>query len=745
MKNKRTIQATFGLRILFVFICVLILGTLIVVFTGQREGEEAWKQYQAEYNKRYTAKLSEKIKEAEKAGDKKALQKWEKLKRDHLNRQDIKIREISLPDAGVRNLCKTCHVAIGNSLFAKAKNPLKAHPIEILEHHKISRYGCTPCHHGQGFALEKDKAHGKEENWELPKLPGKYLQSACFECHETVYGLKGAEKAAAGKKLFMEMGCYGCHDANIISDLPKFSMPFSGMSKKIKNKKWVFRWLEDPLKTRPGTLMPNFRINDEQIDNITAYIYDLDDRELELDTYPPGSGSIRKGKALFTDKGCIACHSPDREKQGLTRRVPMLSDAGLKLELNWMYTWIDDPRSVNPDTWMPDVELEKGDLKHLTAYLAWLKDDTVEERMVACDSISGNKEEGKALVQSLGCLGCHKIKGQDDPSKVGVSVADVADKRMEELPFGNSEVKETKWDWIYNKINDPDIYQTEDMPMYMPDHQLSDKEIERFTVFYLYNRLLDLPEKYIVRASDIKRTNERGDWMIRHFNCRGCHQILEKDEDPRVADKIEKKTFVPPEIVDEVEKVQPDWLFEYLEEPTNLRPWLNIRMPNFGFNYQQLQVLIEHLHDLMPEKKQEICKIPYASQPDRADYADKTIEMGKYRFRNDKCMQCHPVNFTGEPPEGKKLEDLSIDLMLTKDRLRFRWIKDFMRNPDKYAGSETKMPFVFYTPDRVPRIPDPEKWLQRTALFLMFMDEVPEPVKQEEKERETKSFDFSNY
>ena len=176
-----------------------------------------------------------------------------------------------------------------------------------------------------------------------------------------------------------------------------------------------------------------------------------------------------------------------------------------------------------------------------------------------------------------------------------------------------------------------------------------------------------------------------------------------------------------------------------------MRPWLEMRMPEFNFTYDDVPMLIGHLHALMPEKSRHVSPIPYEPALVQADYDDETIEMGKYRFRNDKCMQCHPVSFTGELPEGKQLEDLSINLMTSKSRLRFEWIKNFMRDPNTYAGVGTKMPYVFYTPDRVPRIPDPEAWLTRTTLFLMFMEKVPEAVLEEEKQREVEEFDFSNY
>ncbi|MFP4446204.1 MAG: c-type cytochrome, partial [Desulfosudaceae bacterium] len=481
--------------------------------------------------------------------------------------------------------------------------------------------------------------------------------------------------------------------------------------------------------------------SEEQIQNIVSYVYPLKDKDLTLASYYPGSRTI--GRKLFTDKGCIGCHSPERDQGSLSRRVPLLADAGLKMKDDWLFTWIRRPRDVNPDTWMPEVTLTQAEIQHLTAYLKSLRDPAVQ-KLLSFELKDGDAEEGKSLVQSLGCLGCHIVKGKEDPSKVGVSVADVADKRMEELPFGDSEVKHTKWDWLYNKIKKPEIYLTDDMPMYMPNYEMDEAARKRLTTFYLYNRLLDIPEKFIARASEETRVAERGDWMLRHFNCTGCHEIINK-ELPRIDGRLDKKTFEPPRIVDELEKVQPDWLFDYLREPTELRPWLDIRMPQFDFTYDELIILVRYFHQLMPPEKQAACPVPYEPGLVKSNYDPETLEMGKYRFRNDKCMQCHPVEFTGEPPEGKKLEDLSIDLMLAKDRLRYQWIIDFMRNPKEYAGIATKMPFVFYTPDGAPRIQDPEAWLRRTALFLMFMDEVPEPVKSEERTREVQEFDFSNY
>jgi mono/diheme cytochrome c family protein len=740
--TKNKIKAALGVRVLFFVFAIGLAGTLWYTGTSEKKRTDQWKTFQEVYKKTYEDILSVKIKEAEASGKKDDLEKWNDLSKQ-VKMSETKMNVVFLPEAQSRDLCTTCHVSIENPLFKDQKNPLKSHPQEILRHHQVSRFGCTLCHHGQGVGLTQEKAHGYEANWESPRIPLKYAQSSCLECHESVYGLKGAEKASAGRTIFMERGCYGCHDANVMKGLPKFSTPFNVLSRKISSRTWVVKWVENPQKIRPETLMPAFRLDQKQREDVAEYLMTMKDDTAKPMIAANLSGSAALGKKTFAEKACAACHSDVQNKKGLTRRVPLLGDAGLKMNPNWVYNWITDPRAINPDTWMPKLELLPEDVKNLTAYLRTLESPQVRS-LISFKIHKGDAANGKNLAQSKGCLGCHLIMGKPDTAKVGINVSDIANKRMEELPFGTSKVPYTKWDWIYNKIMTPAIYKTQDMPMSMPDFGLNSEEVSNLTVFYLFNKLKNLPSPYLVRENGELAEKEKGEWMLTHFNCKGCHSVLEK-EVPRIDAYLEKKSMVPPRIVDEMDKVKPEWLYGFLNRPVQLRPWLQIRMPMFNLNDKDKETLIVHLHNLMSPEKQAEAPIPYQAAMVKADYSKEILDMGEYRFRSDKCMQCHPVSFTGVLPEGKSLEDMSIDLMMAKSRLRLPWLKDFLRNPDKYAGAGTKMPFVFYTPDKAPRIPDPEAWIERTALYVMFMDKVPEPMKEEETTRKVENFDFEEY
>lgn len=742
MKTTQKIKAKPGIRVLFFVFTLMLAATLFLVGAGENDKRKQWQGFQHTYKALYQERLNAKLTEAQAAGQADDVDRFTRMMAEAAASPE-KMKVVFLPDANANDLCGTCHIAMENPMFKDDPNPLKAHPKEILVDHPISNYGCTLCHHGQGVGLTVEKGHGFEENWESPRLPLAYTQASCFECHENVYGLKGAEKGAEGKSIFVEKGCYGCHDARVRTDLPKFSTPFNGIPQKVSGKAWLAAWISDPKAIRPSTLMPTFRLTDAQRADLAAFLYTINDDELKANMSKDAKGSAQTGKDVFVQKACVACHSDKVDEAGQSRRVPQLAGAGLKLNADWLITWITNPVAVNPDTWMPKLELTNDDIVNLAAYVKSLAADGLKTKLEA-GVANGDSVAGKSLSQSLGCMGCHLIRGSEDPAKIGVAVADVANKRMEELPFGNSDVPHTKWDWIKNKIAKPEIYKTEDMPMNMPNFDLNGEDVDRLTVFYLFNRLKNLPENYIVREDEKTGLDEKGAWMLAHFNCRGCHTVMPEDI-PRMDKFLEKKSMVPPRIVDEAEKVQPAWLYNYLNRPFAMRPWLDIRMPTFNMTYDDKTLMVNYMHGLMPAEKQQVASIPFETDLVMGDYDKETLDMGEYRFRSDKCMQCHPVSFTGKLPEGKQLEDLSINLMLAKKRLRFEWLQNFLRNPDKYAGAGTKMPFVFYTPDMAPRIPDPEDWIKRTALFMMFMEKVPEPLKAEETTRKVETFDFDSY
>ncbi|UCD58666.1 MAG: c-type cytochrome [Candidatus Hydrogenedentota bacterium] len=727
--KMRQIRAKTGQRVM---LSAAVLAFAVLSYRVLRkETQKGWITYQREFQKLCEEKILAKIEDPEENNNPSSREMWEKQLRE-LNSTRPHLRQVFLPDANIRDLCTTCHLGVGNPLFTDAPEPFRTHPGKILEQHPVEKFGCTVCHNGQGVGTSTRAAHGLEETWFDPLIPGKYLQSTCIGCHETPYGLEGADRIEAGRSAFAKYGCYGCHSVRGFENPPKFAPPFEGFRDKLSDERWMLSWLRTPGKMRPKTIMPAFKLTDEEISHLTAFVLSLKS-ERDYPKVDLSTASQEDGERLFTELGCKACHSPKRDEGSLTRRVPNLADAGVKLNADWIFEYLKDPKAYNPDTRMPKPDITEADRRNLTAYLTALKDNS---EIVSSESLTTREasiQNGEKLVQLHGCYGCHKLSALEKAPLPAVEVAEVAKKALDELPFGNSPVQRTKWDWIYNKIEKPRIYETEDMPLKMPDYQFDESELEGLTTFYLYNNPFKLPERYMLAATQSQQRGQAGEWIVTESNCRGCH-MFEEASKPRIDNFIGLKTYVPPRLVGEGEKVQPQWAFQFLTKPLPMRPWLKMRMPNFSFAYDQVESLIGYF-SVMAESH-ENARVPYVLLPRKEEIPQIEIDMGEYRVRSDKCMQCHPISLEAGLPEDVKLEDLSINLMLAKTRLRSEWIKNFLRDPDKYAGAGTKMPYVFYTPEGVPRVSDAEMWIDYVTNYIMIMEEVPQPLPEEEEPEE---------
>lgn len=728
-----TIRSKTSNRFFFLILVSLISG--LIVYTVAKEHDKEWKEHQLRYIAMYRDLLSREI---ESKGQEKETQDMAALKKlyaDISAKPDVDIQQVFLPDADVRDLCMTCHMAVKNPFFKHAAQPLKTHPPETLKTHAPRKFGCTLCHHGQGVALTAIKAHGFENNWLRPRVPPKYVQGLCLGCHENTYGLKGAETVEKGRRLFTDWGCYGCHKDRSTQGLPFMAPPLDSIGLKVENIGWLLKWVDNPGEIRPKTLMPNFRFKQDEAEQIAACLLSWKEDRRNLMARHDNKGSAKEGKRLFVEKGCAACHGVATDEPCLTNRIPNLADAGIKLNPKWVAAWIEHPSALVDETAMPRLMLEDNDINKLSSYIISLKAADARRNISGVDTatVQGTDiAKGERLIKHYGCYGCHPVKGMEQMPLVGVDVSGVADKRMEEFPFGNANIDRTKWDWLYHKILTPDIYKTEDMPLKMPDYAreglFTSEDAEAITAFYLCNKKYDIPARYHYRTRNRTRMLKQGDQLIDRFNCRGCHQI-EEETKPRLERFLNLKSMVPPRLVGEGERVQPQWFFTYLAKPDVLRPWLNIRMPEFNLSYAQKEIIIDYFSLQAAARRKKTVTTPYVMLPVRSDYDDEIIEMGEYRVVTDKCMQCHPVSLDDSLPEDVKLEDLSINLMLSKKRLRYDWIMAFLRDPDRFAGKGTKMPFVYYTPDKVPRISNPEMWIEYTALYLMFMEKVPEMKK----------------
>ena len=183
------------------------------------------------------------------------------------------IHQVVLPNFDINNFeqpvdrvdrCTTCHVGIDKAGFEDMEPPLNTHPDRelFLGKHPVAQYGCTPCHDGQGVAVNSEgQAHGKVQFWLQPLLEEEQMESRCLDCHREIAELKGAETLRKGEQLFEQLGCHGCHLVNGYEELEPVGPSLRSIAAKA-DPQWLVDWIKDPHEFRPRSKMPFFYFND---------------------------------------------------------------------------------------------------------------------------------------------------------------------------------------------------------------------------------------------------------------------------------------------------------------------------------------------------------------------------------------------------------------------------------------------------------------------------------------------------
>ncbi len=313
-RRDRPVLAAIGL--------VLVAATLLFL---RNDREHEWRWYQTEF-RRLVA---------------------EKYGADKARSVPTGMQQIWVPAMGRADRCVTCHQATHWPGFESTENPFKTHPQEILRSHPPETYGCTPCHGGQGYAVDAEPAHGPVEFWEEPVL-GKALgeaytiaenkaalqQMKCNVCHRYDRETKGADFINHAKKLVEEKGCRACHvingrggtigpDLTYVGDKAPEQYEYGRLSGQKTAFAWHVAHLKDPRALVQDTVMPNFHLSTKDAQALAMLILSWRKAPVPASFLPgaprtdPQTAEEKEAElrmkegpgAWFVKTGCFVCHS----------------------------------------------------------------------------------------------------------------------------------------------------------------------------------------------------------------------------------------------------------------------------------------------------------------------------------------------------------------------------------------------------------------------------------------------------
>ena len=215
---------------------------------------------------------------------------------------------------------------------------------------------------------------------------------------ETESGMKEGPQPLDGRKLTHKMNCKSCHI--IESDGGTIGPPLDGIGKH-RTLAEIERRLNKEQKAKaalpdyvsPQELMSHVRLPHVQAKAIAIYLYKLPETKLqwdvsghnkgETDSIPPGAhfsqrnsdASSERGKELYFDHGCAACHSIGA---GGGRIGPSLQGVGARRSRSFIESRITNGALLGPSRSgeykrmgyrMPPSEVSKQEVNDITNYL----------------------------------------------------------------------------------------------------------------------------------------------------------------------------------------------------------------------------------------------------------------------------------------------------------------------------------------------------------------------------------------
>ncbi len=607
--------------------------------------------------------------------------------------------------------CTVCHEGMGQSItFVDASH--------------------TPATEEQMAQWEEDYHWEESHLWDYPMLPTGMVEASCAKCHKGEVYVPEADNLNLAYGMYERAGCYACHKTVGFEDLRKPGPNLTKIESKL-DPEWVANWIRDPRAVKPSTWMPRIWYNSNtdgsedavrnevEIDAVVAYLF-ANSEEHEFDVASPGAGNAEEGQRIVESVGCLACHitgTETREAAGPRRTFGQpLQAVGSKTSVEWLFDWVRDPRHYNAETFMPDMRLTDDEVADVAAYLSGLigsagtsagatyqatdVDEVLldylkaivpsEEAEATVDAMSAAERQldlGRRAIGRYGCYSCHEIDGFEDTQAIGTELSTEGSKLLPQFDFAfmHEEIPHSKRDWIKNKLLDPRVYDRNRIlqpleKLRMPHYGFSDDEARLLTTAVLSFQRDVQPKVAQVPRSARKDAIIEGRNLTRRRNCVGCHEIEGDGGDYR--DLVEEPSLAPPLLTPEGAKVKPDWLYAFFQGPITIRPWLDVRMPTFGFEDDHWNAVLDYFAAISDAVG------PFRTHEVVSDAV--VLEAGEELFTQLQCQSCH---VTDTIPEGRARADLAPDLRMTPERLQPDWILDWLADPQVIQPGTTMVTF----------------------------------------------------
>ena len=695
---------------------------------------------------------------------------------------DVKLRQINvnpsgaslndLGGAGLVDRCQSCHVGTDPTLVplqltltkadlnaAKSKDaPFTSHPDpDLLKLHPLERFGCSPCHGGNGRAIDTaERGHGRYEHWLWPLYYPENYNAGCQQCHSADMVTEHAPVLNEGKQLYRLKGCIGCHrfqgfdnqDEQLVSSRQQI-LQLAADKKQDE--------LDIPRLQKLGDQAPDNAAAERyysQATNLTVTVSKLDGQTEELE---------RRSHNLL---------------QEIKKVGPDLKEVRMKLRKEWIPYWIGHTHEFRPTTKMPQFRLSPDQIKAISAFIwqSGLTGPALEQQK------PGDAAHGKVLLESRGCLACHSTgEGSNliggtfaaNLSRIGEKenydyvVRWVHNPRQRTRPYCPYEKRDLGPE-DYAKHNLPYVFDLDhsrcpndghelvvQQPTVMPSLRLTMDDARDISSYLITQKHADASYAAADFMDDPKLKSEGAD-LVKHFGCAGCHEISGLEDEGRIGTELTNEGSKPIERLDFAlftedakrgilpndkasprgkwydskgffeEKLKDPALYDQGKYHTNPMDTLRMPKPNL-LSKDELDSLVTFLlgstdPTLPPE---------YMYKP--SDQR-KAIQEGWWIVTKYNCMGCHQIDIGQKSvlmglPMYQSENKANLPPVLTSEgaRVNPEWLKRFLANPSLNATDTNRNGVRSYLQVRMPTFSFSDDEIRKLVLFFEALSSQPEP------------------
>jgi cytochrome c551/c552 len=698
---------------------------------------------------------------------------------------DPAIVQINVADANIVDRCESCHMNTREPLkisaavmMAKGEkqpdeyaNAFVSHTEpELLQIHDPEKFGCSPCHQGNGRATTSiEKAHGNYEHWLWPLYPRENSQAGCQSCHSADMVLASGDvqwqTINNGKDLFRQRGCMGCHRYEGYDKEPEDLNSIGQQIKQIETQK-----KENIKNTADLMKQADAAASNDEANAFNGKAVDLRVANSKLEA--------RLQQLDFQSHSLMQ----DQKKVG-----PNLKDARLKLNKNWIPVWLKKPSDFRPTTRMPNFRLTDHQIQAISAYIwqSGFRDELPKHK-------PGNAAHGKELFEERGCLACHSI-GEGDQMQGGTFAANLTrvgekanydylvrwihNARQRTRPYCPYEKKDIGpedyakknlpyvFDLDHSKCpNDGHELQVQNMTV-MPSLRLPPEDAEDIAT-YLMTQKKQEPSAYADASfMDDPNLKEEGKKWVRFYGCGGCHEISGMEEEGRIGTELTFEGSKPIERLDfalfteasqrggkDAEPIKNQEDLARLPDGAAKQPWYDhkgffehklaepniydqgkvkteteaLRMPNAHLTKDQVLDLTTFLLGSQETS------LPQSYQYKPGD-ARHDIQEGWWVVKKYNCMGCHqfipgqPTILMGLKQYQDAQEQLPPKLLTEGARVDPEWLRKFLSNPALSTTDTNRNGVRPYLKVRMPTFSFSDNELRKLVRFFEALSQQPLP------------------